>query len=56
LPWPTSNEDFVELFTTIGNVDRAEIRYELTGFARGNGVGSIDIPANAETAIGKPYG
>lgn len=55
LPWSTSNEDLVELFTTIGKVERAEIQYEPNGRSRGTGVvefGSVD---DAATAISKPY-
>ena len=53
LPWSTSNEDLVELFTTIGKVERAEIQYELNGRSRGTGVVQFDSTENAETAIGK---
>ncbi|KAA8566314.1 hypothetical protein EYC84_008905 [Monilinia fructicola] len=38
LPWSTSNEDLVELFTTIGKVEQAEIQYEPNGRSRGTGV------------------
>ena len=51
LPWSTSNEDLVELFTTIGTVDRAEIQYEPNGRSRGTGVVKFDSRENAETAI-----
>ena len=51
LPWSTSNEDLVELFTTIGTVDRAEIQYEPNGRSRGTGVVKFDTRENAETAI-----
>ena len=51
LPWSTSNEDLVELFTTIGKVERAEIQYEPNGRSRGTGVVQFDSPENAETAI-----
>ncbi|CAD0041075.1 unnamed protein product [Aureobasidium pullulans] len=47
--------DLVELFTTIGKVERAEIQYEPNGRSRGTGVvefGSVD---DAATAISKPY-
>jgi len=54
LPWSTSNEDLVELFTTIGKVERAEIQYEPNGRSRGTGVVEFDTAENAETAIGKP--
>ncbi|CAF9907212.1 MAG: hypothetical protein ALECFALPRED_003272 [Alectoria fallacina] len=53
LPWSTSNEDLVELFTTIGKVERAEIQYEPNGRSRGTGVVQFDSPENAETAISK---
>ena len=51
LPWSTSNEDLVELFTTIGTVERAEIQYEPNGRSRGTGVVKFDSRENAETAI-----
>lgn len=53
LPWSTSNEDLVELFTTIGKVDRAEIQYEPNGRSRGTGVVEFSSPDDAETAISK---
>ncbi|KAL2058499.1 hypothetical protein ABVK25_001227 [Lepraria finkii] len=53
LPWSTSNEDLVELFTTIGTVERAEIQYEPNGRSRGTGVVKFDTRENAETAITK---
>ena len=53
LPWSTSNEDLVELFTTIGKVERAEIQYEPNGRSRGTGVVEFDSADNAETAICK---
>ncbi|KAL8713892.1 MAG: hypothetical protein Q9220_002038 [cf. Caloplaca sp. 1 TL-2023] len=53
LPWSTSNEDLVELFTTIGKVERAEIQYEPNGRSRGTGVVQFDSTENAETAISK---
>lgn len=53
LPWSTSNEDLVELFVTIGNVERAEIQYEPSGRSRGTGVVMFDTPENAEIAIAK---
>jgi hypothetical protein len=53
LPWSTSNEDLVELFTTIGKVERAEIQYEPNGRSRGTGVVEFEKSADAETAIGK---
>ncbi|TKA79203.1 hypothetical protein B0A49_03188 [Cryomyces minteri] len=56
LPWSTSNEDLVELFTTIGKVERAEIQYEPNGRSRGTGVVEFDSADNAETAISKFMG
>ncbi|MCJ1335000.1 hypothetical protein MMC09_000266, partial [Bachmanniomyces sp. S44760] len=53
LPWSTSNDDLVELFTTIGKVERAEIQYEPNGRSRGTGVVQFDSADNAETAIAK---
>ena len=53
LPWSTSNEDLVELFTTIGKVERAEIQYEPNGRSKGSGVVEFDSSDNAETAISK---
>lgn len=51
LPWSTSNEDLVELFTTIGKVERAEIQYEPNGRSRGSGVVQFASVEDAETAI-----
>ncbi|KAK5952925.1 g-strand binding protein [Knufia fluminis] len=53
LPWSTSNEDLVELFTTIGKVERAEIKYEPNGRSSGAGVVEFGSPDDAETAITK---
>ena len=53
LPWSTSNEDLVDLFTTIGKVERAEIQYEPNGRSRGTGVVEFDSGDNAEEAISK---
>lgn len=53
LPWSTSNEDLVDLFTTIGKVERAEIQYEPSGRSRGTGVVQFDTAENAEIAITK---
>ncbi|KAL7770573.1 hypothetical protein CFE70_000511 [Pyrenophora teres f. teres 0-1] len=53
LPWSTSNEDLVELFTTIGKVERAEIQYEPNGRSRGTGVVEFEKAADAETSIAK---
>ena len=52
LPWSTSNEDLVEVFTTIGKVERAEIQYEPNGRSRGTGVVEFGSADDAETAIG----
>jgi len=53
LPWSTCNEDLVDLFSTIGKVERAEIQYEPNGRSRGTGVVEFDNPETAETAIAK---
>ena len=41
----------MDLFTTIGTVERAEIQYEPNGRSRGTGVVKFDSRENAETAI-----
>lgn len=41
----------MELFTTIGKVEQAEIQYEPNGRSRGTGVVRFDSAENAETAI-----
>ena len=56
LPWSTSNEDLVELFSTIGKVEQAEIQYEPSGRSRGTGVVRFDNAETAETAIAKFQG
>ncbi|KLU84569.1 RNP domain-containing protein [Magnaporthiopsis poae ATCC 64411] len=56
LPWSTSNDDLVELFTTIGRVEQAEIQYEPSGRSRGSGVVRFDSAETAETAIAKFQG
>ncbi|KAK7414128.1 g-strand binding protein [Neonectria punicea] len=56
LPWSTSNDDLVELFTTIGKVEQAEIQYEPSGRSRGTGVVRFDSAETAETAIAKFQG
>ncbi|ROT42701.1 RNA-binding domain-containing protein [Sodiomyces alkalinus F11] len=56
LPWSTSNEDLVELFTTIGKVEQAEIQYEPSGRSRGTGVVRFDSADTADTAIQKFQG
>lgn len=53
LPWSTSNEDLVELFTTIGKVERAEIQYEPNGRSRGSGVCEFGSQDDAAQAISK---
>ncbi|KAK1753497.1 RNP domain protein [Echria macrotheca] len=53
LPWSTSNDDLVELFSTIGKVEQAEIQYEPSGRSRGSGVVRFDSADTAETAITK---
>ncbi|EGC42418.1 RNP domain-containing protein [Histoplasma capsulatum var. duboisii H88] len=53
LPWSTCNEDLVDLFSTIGKVEKAEIQYEPNGRSRGTGVVEFDTAENAETAINK---
>ncbi|RYP62095.1 hypothetical protein DL769_007449 [Monosporascus sp. CRB-8-3] len=50
------NEDLVELFTTIGKVEQAEIQYENSGRSRGTGVVRFDNTSTAETAIAKFQG
>ncbi|KAK2612141.1 g-strand binding protein [Conoideocrella luteorostrata] len=56
LPWSTSNDDLVDLFTTIGKVEQAEIQYEPSGRSRGTGVVRFDTADTAETAITKFQG
>ena len=46
----------MELFTTIGKVDRAEIGYEPSGRSRGIGVVQFDALETAESAIHKFQG
>ena len=46
----------MELFTTIGKVDRAEIGYETSGRSRGIGVVQFDGMETADTAIQKFQG
>ena len=45
----------MELFTTIGTVERAEIQYEPNGRSRGTGVVKFDTRENAETAISTTF-
>jgi len=56
LPWSTSNEDLVELFSTIGKVEQAEIQYEPSGRSRGSGVVRFDSAETADTSIAKFQG
>ncbi|KTW27676.1 hypothetical protein T552_02116 [Pneumocystis carinii B80] len=56
LPWSTSNDDLVELFITIGKVDRAEIQYEPSGRSKGTGIVRFDTLSTAQTAISKFQG
>ncbi|KKY15645.1 putative rnp domain protein [Phaeomoniella chlamydospora] len=53
LPWATSNDDLVELFTTIGKVERGEIQYEQNGRSKGTGVVQFEKLEDAEEAINK---
>lgn len=46
----------IELFTTIGKVEQAEIQYEPSGRSRGTGVVRFDSTATAETSISKFQG
>lgn len=43
----------MDLFSTIGKVDRAEIQYEPNGRSRGTGVVQFDSAETAETSIAK---
>ena len=43
----------VELFSTIGKVEQAEIQYEPNGRSRGTGVVRFDTPESADEAISK---
>lgn len=53
LPWSTSNEDLIELFSTIGKVERAEIQYEPNGRSKGTGVVEFNAQPDAATSIAK---
>ncbi|KAK9476530.1 hypothetical protein V1514DRAFT_285131 [Lipomyces japonicus] len=53
LPWSTSNEDLVELFQTIGKVERAEIQFEPSGRSKGSGVVEFENQELADVAISK---
>lgn len=56
LPWSTSNDDLIELFSTIGKVERAEICYESNGRSKGTGVVQFDVHDTASIAIQKFMG
>lgn len=43
----------MELFQTIGKVEKAEIQYEHNGRSKGTGVVQFESPDNAETSIAK---
>ncbi|KAK4903428.1 g-strand binding protein [Elasticomyces elasticus] len=53
LPWSTSNEDLIELFQTIGKVERAEIKMESNMRSSGTGVVEFTLQEDAATAITK---
>lgn len=53
LPWATTDNDLVELFQTVGRVERAEIQLEPSGRSAGVGVVKFDTPASADIAIEK---
>ncbi|KAK9368739.1 hypothetical protein V1509DRAFT_622649 [Lipomyces kononenkoae] len=53
LPWSTSNEDLVDLFQTIGKVERAEIQFGIDGRPKGSGVVQFENKELAEIAISK---
>ncbi|KAK9241272.1 hypothetical protein V1525DRAFT_334909, partial [Lipomyces kononenkoae] len=53
LPWSTSNEDLIDLFQTIGKVERAEIQYGVDGRPKGSGVVQFENKELAEIAISK---
>ena len=53
LPWATTNEDLLELFTTVGQVDRAEIAYDGTGRPSGNAVVQLATTDLATVTIQK---
>ena len=56
LPWSTSNDDLIELFTTVGTVEQAEICFEPSGRSRGVGVVRMESSDSASTAIQKFQG
>ncbi|KAK0263981.1 g-strand binding protein [Friedmanniomyces endolithicus] len=53
LPWSTSNDDLIELFITIGKVERAEIKMESNMRSSGTGVVQFASQDDAATAISK---
>lgn len=53
LPWATTDNDLVELFETVGRVERAQIQLEPSGRSAGTGVVKFDTPASAQIAIDK---
>ncbi|CDO54123.1 similar to Saccharomyces cerevisiae YNL004W HRB1 Poly(A+) RNA-binding protein [Geotrichum candidum] len=53
LPWATTDNDLVELFQTVGTVERAQIQLEPSGRSAGSGVVKFDTPASADIAIEK---
>ncbi|KAK3074063.1 g-strand binding protein [Teratosphaeriaceae sp. CCFEE 6253] len=56
LPWSTSNDDLIELFQTIGKVERAEIKMESNMRSSGTGVVEFAAQDDAATAINKFMG
>lgn len=56
LPWATTDSDLVDLFITVGQVERAEIQLEPSGRSAGAGVVKFDNAATAELAINKFQG
>lgn len=53
LPWSTTNQDLIDLFQTVGEVERAEIQYLPNGRSQGAGVVRFTAPSTAEVAISK---
>ncbi|KAF5095420.1 hypothetical protein D0Z03_001836 [Geotrichum reessii] len=53
LPWATTDNDLIELFQTVGTVERAQIQLEPNGRSAGSGVVKFDTPASADIAIEK---
>lgn len=56
LPWATTDSDLVDLFITVGQVERAEIQLEPSGRSAGAGVVKFDNAETAEVAISKFQG